>query len=613
MTGIPVLRPGPPHSGARGILFAILLAAGVTAGLAGGMTAGAGAARATSTSPETALPAVLSAADADRYHRIFAYQDTGRWKEARALVQKLENKILVGHVLFQRYMYPDSRKYRAKYNELKGWLGKYADHPRAKQVWKLARRRGPNSGLQRPQPPRGLGLAVRAGNDALAAKVRRSRRLTQIEIRVRSMVYRERPTQALNYIRKHRKKIRPLTYDRARAVIVRGYYHAEKDRAALAIAATAIRRSGLAVSSAFWWGGLAAWRSNNYALAARYFKDLAEASETSSWLRSAAAYWAARAYLRNHKPDRVNAMLRLAAAKPRTFYGILALRTLGEKPVFNWTLPELKGEQIRMLLGLPAVQRALALLEAGRYRWAEAELVQLVGSAGSKLKAALLALAVHNEIAGLQYRIALRSGATKPASDATLYPVPHWQPKGGFTIDRALVYALIRQESAFKTNARSHAGACGVMQLLPSSAHFIAGKRMPRSQRNCRALSLMEPEANMQLGQKYLHHLFKFPGVESNLLYTIIAYNGGPGNLRRWRKRTDYQNDPLLFIESVPARESRNHVERVLTNLWIYRYRLAEPAPSLDTLAAGGWPVYESVGGTTAIRDEANGKSGRAN
>ena len=74
------------------------------------------------------------------------------------------------------------------------------------------------------------------------------------------------------------------------------------------------------------------------------------------------------------------------------------------------------------------------------------------------------------------------------------------------------------------------------------------------------------------------------------------AWNGGPGNLNKWRKATEYMDDPLFFIESIPARETRNFIEHVLSNLWIYRDQLGQKSPSLDTAAAGLWPLYTPQG-----------------
>ena len=74
------------------------------------------------------------------------------------------------------------------------------------------------------------------------------------------------------------------------------------------------------------------------------------------------------------------------------------------------------------------------------------------------------------------------------------------------------------------------------------------------------------------------------------------AWNGGPGNLNKWRRRVDDMGDPLFFIERLPSRETRNFIEHVLTNLWIYRNRLGQDAPSLDAVASGAWPSYNALG-----------------
>ena len=75
------------------------------------------------------------------------------------------------------------------------------------------------------------------------------------------------------------------------------------------------------------------------------------------------------------------------------------------------------------------------------------------------------------------------------------------------------------------------------------------------------------------------------------------AYNAGPGNLRNWERKINYGNDPFLFIESLPSRETRLFIERVLTNLWLYRDRLGQPSPSLDDVVAGTWPGYRQLDG----------------
>jgi len=87
------------------------------------------------------------------------------------------------------------------------------------------------------------------------------------------------------------------------------------------------------------------------------------------------------------------------------------------------------------------------------------------------------------------------------------------------------------------------------------------------------------------------------------------AWNGGPGNLRKWRKRNDDMGDPLFLIESLPSRETRQFIERVLANLWIYRHRLGQDTPSLDAIAAGRRPVYTALGSDSEEVAQTNGSS----
>jgi soluble lytic murein transglycosylase-like protein len=161
--------------------------------------------------------------------------------------------------------------------------------------------------------------------------------------------------------------------------------------------------------------------------------------------------------------------------------------------------------------------------------------------------------------------------------------VPHWQPKGGFAIDRALLFAMVRQESAFNVSADNASGAAGLMQLMPATARSVGGSRQ----------DLHDPIVSLTLGQEYMRRLLADPSVNNNLFMMAIAYNAGPGMLAKWRA-ADMTSDPLLFVESLPKDETRNFVERVMANIWIYQERFGQATPSLDHVAAGGWPIYQS-------------------
>lgn len=136
----------------------------------------------------------------------------------------------------------------------------------------------------------------------------------------------------------------------------------------------------------------------------------------------------------------------------------------------------------------------------------------------------------------------------------------------------------------------SSAGARGVMQLMPATARFVA-RRTGIGEGSVG--ELVQPESNMALGQRYIEMLLADGNVGSDLFRLTAAWNGGPGNLGRWTRDGTAMQDSLLFIESIPLSETRDFIERVLANLWIYRNRLGQQSPSLDALAAGNWPGYD--------------------
>jgi soluble lytic murein transglycosylase len=179
--------------------------------------------------------------------------------------------------------------------------------------------------------------------------------------------------------------------------------------------------------------------------------------------------------------------------------------------------------------------------------------------------------------------------------------VPRWEPLGGYTVDRALIFALMRQESQFLPQARSHSGATGLMQLMPATARFMAertGIPMKTVNRKAEREALSDPEYNLMLAQEYVQLLLNDNRIKGNLILFSVAYNHGPTAMARWQaSRPEANDDPLLFLESVPWQQSRVYTLRVLTNYWIYRMRLSQPTPDLDALAGGQWPTYMAFDG----------------
>lgn len=150
------------------------------------------------------------------------------------------------------------------------------------------------------------------------------------------------------------------------------------------------------------------------------------------------------------------------------------------------------------------------------------------------------------------------------------YPLPYWsevrelaEPLG---LDPYLVLAVAKQESTFRPNLTSHAGASGVMQLMPPTAKWLADVD-PNIERH-HVANLESPVNSLRLGTYYLLRMLE--RSNGNLVDTLASYNGGPGNRDKWRRR--FPNHNLDdFIEAIPFHETKDYVKKVLGNYAAYR------------------------------------------
>lgn len=553
--------------------------------------------------PEDSGPAAdaerpLGLVDAQLYQQIFAAQEDGNFAVADGLIAQLDNRLLVGTLQHQRYMHPTA--YRSSYEELAAWLSLYHDHAGAGEIYDLAVNRRPG-GAAAPNPPSTDDSLLTFSGDVtsrqqpLPVDIVRSSAGDQAARALLSDIRRqlrdEDRTDALALLNNGRATLSSAEAAQALGEIAFNAVLNSSDVEALEHARSGIALAGNAATDALWAGGLAAWRSADYVQAEEWFATLSESPYATRWTRTAAAYWGARSCLRSRQFGDFSTLLRRAAQHPDTFYGMLAQHALGMHDPRRWDSPSGSQDATAALLSRPGVQRALALLQIGETERGEAEFRAVASRLSAGEMQTLLAYAGDSEMPGLSLRLAVAFAARGGDQIwSARYPAPSWVPATGLQLDRATMLAIMRQESAFDTDAVSWAGARGLMQLMPRTAQAMAQRINAAS-----VGDLDDPANNMALGQQFVQELRSYSWIGDDILKILVAYNGGPGNLQRWMEAADYRDDPLLFIETIRAGETRNYVERVMANLWAYRLRFGQPTLELDDLVAGNWPRYQNL------------------
>ncbi len=545
--------------------------------------------------------APLSAENASLYKEIFRLQAYGNMKDADAKIAKLTDQRLRADILFQRYMHPTA--YKSTFAELNDWLNLYPDHPGAERIHKLAMSRKPE-GLKvgwanlsfRSEVPEIHEPKIKTAK-TYKSKTDRTPEQNQdvraLSVKVRSLVSEGEPSLAQEtlYTSQAVQFMDGAERDSLKAEIALGFLYEGHVTRAQDLAKESFKRSGEYVPLAAWVAGLSLWLKQDYANASVYFEQAGNSPYASGWLASGGYYWAARAHMRAKNVTQVSRCYREAAKHTRTFYGLLALRALGQDFRFNWENEAYTSADEEKLLDTVEGRRAMALVAAGQYDLAERELLHFDFAANPSMRPVVLAYAGH---VGLS-EVALRLGSMLDAPggklyDAALYPVLPWEPEGGYTLDPALVHAIVRQESRFDPQARSPSGASGLMQIMPGTARHVL-RSEAGSEEDLIAL-LARPEENLTIGQDYVRELLADKNVNGDIMSMLVAYNAGPGNLARWKKKFGPVTDPLLFVEMIPVSETRTYVKRVMANYWIYSLRGGQGVRTLEALSSGQSPRY---------------------
>lgn len=155
-----------------------------------------------------------------------------------------------------------------------------------------------------------------------------------------------------------------------------------------------------------------------------------------------------------------------------------------------------------------------------------------------------------------------------------LFPTPFYGDvkENSRGIDPLVILSLIRQESAFNPRAMSPVGARGLMQLMPATAR--------RFSHRVRTSALLHPQTNIKIATKYLRKLLEM--YDGNLVYTLAAYNAGENRVKRWRKDVFISENPLIQVELIPFKETRNYVKLIYRNIHFYQHLLEQEAPKLS-------------------------------
>ncbi len=297
------------------------------------------------------------------------------------------------------------------------------------------------------------------------------------------------------------------------------------------------------------------------------------------------AFWAAKIYEKQGEKNLANAYLQnIIEEHPLDYYRFRAEQCLNKKtkwyllnkvnefsayPNWRWTdmfsteeIQERYGNEVAELIALEQYQALLdSDAEANQYKLDDNMKMWLYAKAGDTYSAIKLGQESIEDIKG---SIDLHDKRLFFA-----YPLPYADliaDEAGKRrlIDPMLAQALIKQESHYRPEISSKAGAVGLMQVMPFTARDLArrlGIASPKAE------ELKDPSINIKLGIRYMEDVFE--RFSNNMVYAVASYNAGPGAVSQWMRLNNSDLD--IFVEEIPYNETKNYVKKVLSNYWIYK------------------------------------------
>ncbi|MFW8594189.1 transglycosylase SLT domain-containing protein [Cribrihabitans neustonicus] len=312
-------------------------------------------------------------------------------------------------------------------------------------------------------------------------------------------------------------------------------------------------------------------------LAAVHFTRFLEAVETPISV-GRGGYWLGRAYAAQGKADKAHEAYAKAADYQTSFYGLLAAEKLGRP--FDPALanpPELPDWREAPFMQSSVLKAGLLLLKADDLALAERFLTHLVESLPPLQARQLGQMAVDMGEPHLAVMIAKRAAGDGIELESAYYPL-HAVASEKLPMAEEMTLAIARRESEFDHQVVSHAGARGLMQVMPATAELVARELgILAGHRTARLTA--DWDYNAKLGANYLAQLAgKFSG---NVVMMAAGYNAGPHRPKTWMERygdpRDGTPDIVDWIEHIPFNETRNYVMRVTESLPAYRARLGKP------------------------------------
>lgn len=382
---------------------------------------------------------------------------------------------------------------------------------------------------------------------------------------------------------------KPEAWASARRPMARDLMRDGQFKAAYQVASQHFTKSGRDFADLEWLSGYLSLKLNEPERALEHFKRFRNDVFTPISL-GRAGYWEGRAYEALGKSDAAVAAYTFAAQYQTSFYGLLAAERAGIPfpEALGGIIPQ--GDWRAASFTASSVHKAAVLLLASGQDWpAERFWTHLAERQDSEQIALMGQMLADLDQPHIQVMLGKRAASAGLEIAAPYYALPSFA-RQTWPVPNELVLAIARRESEFDPGVISHAGARGLMQLMPGTAQDVSGDLgVPYSKDRL----LSDPAYNARLGSEYLRQMaVRYRG---NPVLMSVAYNAGPARADRWETRFGNPRsrtvDIVDWIESIPFRETRNYVMRVTESLPVYRARLgreALPVPFSQELKGSG-------------------------